>query len=74
MSVIMVIANHFVTPLFLGVPTSAVDPILLPIILPFNLIKAGINSVVTFLVYKAVSKYIVHGETFGAKKGLTDKT
>ena len=30
----------------------------------FNLLKAGINSVVTFLVYKSVSKYIVHGEEF----------
>jgi riboflavin transporter len=73
MSVIMVIANHFVTPLFLGMPTSVVDPMLLPIILPFNLIKAGINSVVTFLVYKAVSRYLVHGETFGLKKSATDK-
>lgn len=34
------------------------------VILPFNLLKAGINSVVTFLVYKSVSKYIVHGEEF----------
>ena len=73
MSVVMVIANHFVTPLFLGVPASAVDPILLPIILPFNLIKAGINSAVTFVVYKAVSRYIVHGESFGAKKDAPGK-
>jgi riboflavin transporter FmnP len=70
---VMVIANHFITPLFLGVPASAVDPILLPIILPFNLIKAGINSTVTFIVYKAVSRYIVHGEKFGMKKDSPKK-
>lgn len=68
MAAVMVIANHFITPLFLMVPTSAVDPILLPVILPFNLIKAGVNSVITFLVYKAVSRYIIHGEGMNAKK------
>jgi riboflavin transporter FmnP len=73
MSVVMVIANHFITPLFMGVPASAVDPMLLPVILPFNLIKAGANSVVTFLVYKAISRYIIHGETFGRKKSAPDK-
>ena len=36
-------------------PVDAIRAILLPIILPFNLIKAGINAVVTFLVYKSVS-------------------
>lgn len=41
-----------------------VDAMLVTVILPFNLLKAGINSVVTFLVYKSVSKYIVHGEEF----------
>lgn len=66
MGVIMMVANHFVTPLFLMVPSSVVDPTLLPIVLPFNLIKAGVNSIITFLVYKAISKYIVHGEKFGA--------
>ena len=40
---------------FTGMPVDAIRAILLPIILPFNLIKAGINAVVTFLVYKSVS-------------------
>jgi riboflavin transporter FmnP len=59
---VMVVANHFITPHFMGVPTSVVDGMLLPVILPFNLIKAGINSAVTFLVYKTISRYIIHGE------------
>jgi riboflavin transporter FmnP len=61
-SLVMVVANHFVTPHFMGVPTSVVDGMLLPVILPFNLIKAGANAVITFLVYKTVSRYIIHGE------------
>ena len=60
---IMMIANHFITPQFTGWPTEQVDALLLPIILPFNLIKAGVNSAVTFVLYKLISRYIVHAES-----------
>ena len=62
MGLIMMPANHIITPYFTGWPVEAVDALLLPGILPFNLIKAGLNSGVTFLLYKTVSRYIVHGE------------
>lgn len=62
MGVGMMIANHFITPFYMGVPTEMVDAMLVTVILPFNLLKAGINSAITFLVYKAVSRYIIHGE------------
>ena len=62
MGVGMMIANHFITPFYMGVPTEMVDAMLVTVILPFNLPKAGINSAITFLVYKAVSRYIIHGE------------
>ena len=68
MGVVMVIANHFVTPIWMGVPVEAVDAMLLPVMLPFNLMKAGINSLLTFLVYKAVSKYLIHGEGWESKR------
>lgn len=58
MGVVMLVANHFITPYFMGVPTATVDAMLLPVILPFNLIKAGINSIVTFLLYKTVSRHV----------------
>ena len=67
MGLIMMPANHFITPHFMGQPTAVVDALLLPGILPFNLLKAGINSAVTFLVYKTVSRYIVHGEGWERK-------
>ncbi len=59
---IMMVANHFITPAFMGAPTEVVDAMLLPAILPFNLIKAGSNSIITFLVYKTVSKHIIKPE------------
>ena len=62
MGLIMMPANHIITPYFTGWPVEAVDALLLPGIFPFNLIKAGLNAGVTFLLYKTVSRYIVHGE------------
>lgn len=62
MGAVMMVANHFITPYFMNAPTAVVDAMLLPVILPFNLIKAGINSLVTFLLYKAVSKYLIKNE------------
>lgn len=54
-----------------GAPTEVVDSLMLVGILPFNLLKAGINSAVTFVVYKVVSRYLVHGGPFGA---IADKS
>lgn len=74
MGCVMMVANHYITPIFMQVPVAAVDGMLLPIILPFNLMKAGINSSITFLVYKVVSRYIVHGEPMrDGKKPIKDE-
>lgn len=59
MTVIMFGANLVVTPLFMGLPVNAVMS-LMPFILGFNLIKAGVNSIVTFLLYKRISKFLHH--------------
>lgn len=58
MTVTMVLWNLVFTPLFLGVPVEAVIPMILPILIPFNLIKAGLNGAVTFAVYKSISKVL----------------
>lgn len=68
MALIMMVANHFITPFYMLVPVDVVDAMLLPVILPFNLIKAGLNSIITFVVYKVVSRYIVHGEPLKGKE------
>ena len=64
MTVVMAVSNMIITPLFLGVPFEAVKGLILPIIIPFNLVKAGINGLVTFLLYKIISKFIkgIHSE------------
>lgn len=55
----MLLANHFITPVFMGVPTAMVDGMLLTVFLPFNLIKAGLNALVTFLIYKPISSHLI---------------
>lgn len=58
MTVSMLLWNILITPLYLGVPREAVIAMLGTVILPFNLLKAGINSVVTFLTYKSIARYL----------------
>ncbi|MCH3967636.1 MAG: ECF transporter S component [Atopobiaceae bacterium] len=50
--------NLVVTPLYSAVSVDQVAAMIVPILLPFNLLKIAINCVVTFLVYKSVSKLV----------------
>ncbi len=64
---VMLPANHFITPSFMGVPTAMVDAMLIPTILPFNLLVGAINGAITFAVYKTVSRHVIHGEGWEKK-------
>ena len=57
MTAVMIPANMLITPIFMGVPLEGLKP-MLPLIALFNFIKAGINSVVTFLLYKRISPFL----------------
>jgi len=58
MTAIMIPANIIITPLFMGVPVEAVYGMLVPILIPFNLLKMAINTVVVFLLYKRLSPFL----------------
>lgn len=58
MTVVMCLANLVITPIYTGMPREAVADMILPIILPFNLIKAGVNALITFLLYKRISPFL----------------
>lgn len=57
----MVLMNLVLTPIFLGTSMEEVIPMLLPAIIPFNLIKAGLNCAITFILYKSIS-HLLKGE------------
>lgn len=52
MLVAMVLWNYLITPFYMGIPRQAVAEMLLPVFVPFNLLKAGINAALTLLLYK----------------------
>ena len=54
MTAIMLLWNYLITPLYMGYPRAAVAEMLLPVFLPFNLLKGGLNAGITLLVYKPV--------------------
>ncbi len=51
---VMLLWNYIVTPLYLGYSRQAVAELLLPVFLPFNLLKAGLNSSLTLLLCRPV--------------------
>ncbi|MDD4188490.1 MAG: ECF transporter S component [Eubacteriales bacterium] len=58
MTAIMVPTNLFFTVRFWGAPYDAVVASIVPVILPFNLIKAGLNSIIVGLLYKPLSRFL----------------
>ncbi len=61
MTAMMCVANYYITSLYMGVDRSVVAAMLVPVIIPFNLLKGGINALVTFLVYKRISPFLHRG-------------
>ncbi|HJB25245.1 MAG TPA: ECF transporter S component [Firmicutes bacterium] len=53
---VMGVANIFITPIFMSVPTDAVIALLWPFIIPFNLIKISVNSVFSAVLFKALER------------------
>lgn len=62
---IMLLWNWLITPLYMGVERSAVESLLIPAFLPFNLLKAGLNSALTLGLYKPLANAL-------RKTGLVD--
>lgn len=49
---VMILWNYLITPLYMGLPRESVAAMLVPVFLPFNLLKGVLNGGVTLLVYK----------------------
>jgi len=54
LAAVMLLWNWLVTPIYMGYPRQAVVEMLLPVFLPFNLAKGGMNMAATLLLYKPV--------------------
>jgi len=49
---IMLLWNYLVVPIYMTIPRAAVADMLIPVFLPFNLIKYGLNAGFAVLLYK----------------------
>ncbi len=57
---VMLCCNYFIAPIYMGYPREAVAELLIPAFLPFNLIKGGLNAVLTLVLYKPVAAALRH--------------
>ncbi len=58
MTATMIVANIVLTPIFYGIPRAKVLTLVLPALLPFNLLKGTLSSVITYFVYKRVRVHL----------------
>lgn len=54
MVLVMLLWNYLITPIYMGYPREAVVELLIPAFLPFNLMKGGLNAVITMILYKPI--------------------
>jgi len=55
---IMILWNYIVTPGYMGVPREVVVNMLIPVFLPFNLLKGLYNAAITMLIYKKLASIL----------------
>jgi riboflavin transporter len=55
-TIVMLLWNYFITPIYMGLPRDEVAKLLVPAFLPFNLLKGGLNAAITMLLYKPIKR------------------
>lgn len=75
MTGLMLLWNWLITPLYMKVPRETVVAMLLPVFLPFNLVKGGMNAALAMLLYKPVvtalrRAHLVEESSSGSKSGV----
>ena len=55
MTAVMLVANIFITPYYMGVARDEVAAMIPSLLLPFNLIKGIVNAAITMIIYKPIT-------------------
>ena len=56
MTVLMLLWNYIITPLYMHTARADVAAMLVPVFVPFNLLKGVLVSILTFFLYKRVER------------------
>lgn len=70
-TVVMILWNYLLTPIYMGLPRETVAGMLVPVFLPFNLIKGGLNSAIALLLYKPVVTALRRAGLIAASSGVS---
>ena len=71
MVAVMLVANIFITPFYMGVARSEVAALIPKLLLPFNLIKGIVNAAITMIIYKPITSAL---KRVGLTVGTSQKT
>lgn len=66
---VMLVANLFITPYYMGVTQETVIGLIPKLIFPFNLVKSILNASMVMLIYKPVSKVL---KRMGLSKSISN--
>ncbi len=72
MTAIMLLFNIFITPIYMGVARSEVISLLPTLFLPFNLVKALMNSAIVMILYKPISTALKAARVLRKESSQTD--
>ena len=72
-TIVMLLWNYALTPILLGYPRAAVEAMLIPGFLPFNLIKCTLNAAITMLLYKPIRNALSKSRLLPAAKRHDEK-
>ena len=53
-----ILSNLIFTPLYMGVSSAQVATMIVPVLLPFNVAKAVLNAILTFIIFQALRKQL----------------
>ena len=67
LTIIMLLWNYYITPMYMKIPREAVAAMLPTVFLPFNLVKGFINSGLILLLYRPIVETL-------RRAGLVEKT
>lgn len=73
MTAVMLIANIFITPYYMGAQRSDVVMMIPTLLLPFNLTKGIVNAAVTMIIYKPIKTALDRARLLDSGKVVTDR-
>ena len=71
MTAVMLVANIFITPYYMGVARDEVAAMIPTLFLPFNLMKGVVNAAITMIIYKPITTAL---KKVGLSNNATAKT